>query len=66
MKMKIRKENNKELNLLLMILTTSISDFFLFSEIITTWQTNSTAHKLKLRLFYKFTHLQAHLVDFHL
>ena len=33
---------------------TLISDFFLLLEIATTWQTNSTAHKLKPRLFYNF------------
>ena len=30
------------------------------------WQTNSTIYKLKPRLFYKFAHFQAHLIDFHL
>jgi len=44
---------------------TSILDFFLLLEIVTTWQTNGIAHKLKPRLFYKFTHLQAYLADFH-
>jgi len=37
---------------------TSISDFFLSSEVATMWQTDSTAHKLKPRLFHKFAHLQ--------
>jgi len=44
---------------------TSISDFFLSSEVATMWQIGDTAHKLKLRLFNKSTQLQAHLVDFH-
>jgi len=29
------------------------------------WQTDSTAHKLKPRLFHKSTHLQFHSADFH-
>ena len=29
------------------------------------WQTDSTAHKLKSRLFYKSTQLWVHLADFH-
>ena len=33
------------------ISTHSIPDFFLLSEIVTIWQTDSTAHKLKPRLF---------------
>jgi len=41
-------------------------NFFLSLEIITTQQTDSIAHKLKLRLFHKSTYLQVHLVDFHL
>jgi len=48
------------------ISTHSISDFFFTLEIVTMWQTDSTAHKLKPRLFYKFAHLQVYLVDFHL
>ena len=36
---------------------TSISDFFLSSEVVTAWQTDSTAHKLKPRLFHKSAHL---------
>jgi len=32
---------------------TSISNFFLFSEVATMWQTDSTAHKLKPRSFHK-------------
>jgi len=47
------------------ISTHSISDFFLPSEIVTTQQIDSTAHKLKPRSFHKFTHLQVYLVDFH-
>ena len=34
---------------------TPISDFFLPSEIVTMWQTDSAAHKLKPRLLHKFT-----------
>jgi len=54
-------------------------DFFQFFEIASTWQTNSAAHKLKLRLLWQvyiikllawiFTysiHFQANSVDFHL
>ena len=44
---------------------TPILDFFLSSEVATTWQTGSTAHKLKLRSFHKSVHLWAHLADFH-
>jgi len=36
---------------------TLISDFFLPSEVATTWQIDSAAHKLKLRSFHKFAHL---------
>ena len=36
---------------------TPISDFFPFSEVATTQQTDSIAHKLKPMLFYKSTHL---------
>ena len=32
---------------------TSISDFFLLSEVVTTQQTDGVAHKLKPRLFHK-------------
>jgi len=32
----------------------------------TTWQTDGVAYKLKPRSFHKSTHLQAHLMDFHL
>jgi len=32
---------------------TSISDFSPSSEVVTMWQTDSTAHKLKPRSFYK-------------
>ena len=55
---------------------TSISDFVHSSEVVTTWQTDSTAHKLKPRSFHKFMlsntefthfiHLQANTMDFHL
>ena len=41
-------------------------DFFLLSEIVTIWQTNGTAYKLKPRSFHKSTYLQDHLMDFHL
>ena len=44
---------------------TSISDFSLSSKVATTQQTDSVAHKLKPRLFYKSAHLQFHSVDFH-
>ena len=44
---------------------TSILDLFLLSEVATTWQTDSTAYKLKSRSFYKSIHLQVNLVDFH-
>ena len=36
---------------------TLISDFFLSSEVVTMWQTDSAAHKLKSRLFHKSAHL---------
>jgi len=45
---------------------TSISDFFLPSEIVTMWQTDRTAHKLKPRSFHKSTHFWVHLAYFHL
>ena len=44
---------------------TSISDFFLSSEVVTMQQTDGVAYKLKLRSFHKSTHLWAHFVDFH-
>ena len=44
---------------------TSISDFFLLSEVATMQQSDSITHKLKLRLFYKFVHLRANSIDFH-
>jgi len=44
---------------------TSISDFFPSSEVATMQQTDGAAYKLKLRSFYKSTHLWAHFVDFH-
>jgi len=40
-------------------------DFFLLLEIVTTWKTDSTEHKLKPRLFHKSTHLQVYFADFH-
>ena len=42
------------------------SDFFLSSEVVTIWQTDGTAYKLKPGSFHKSTHLWAHLADFHL
>jgi len=36
---------------------TSISDFFLSSEVVAMWQTDGTAHKLKPRSFHKSIHL---------
>ena len=44
---------------------TFISDFFLLSKVMTMQQTDSVVHKLKPRLFYKLTYLQAYLVDFY-
>jgi len=44
---------------------TPISDFSLSSEVVTMWQTDSTAHKLKPRSFHKSIHLRVHSVDFH-
>ena len=44
---------------------TFISDFFLSSEVVTTWQIDSTAHKLKPRSFYKSAYLWVHSADFH-
>ena len=43
---------------------TSILDFSPSSEVATMQQTDSAAHKLKPRLFYKFVYLQVHLADF--
>jgi len=45
---------------------TPILDFFLLPEVATMQQTDSAAHKLKPRLFYKSTHLQVLLADFYL
>ena len=44
---------------------TPISDFFLLSEVVTMQQMDSTAYKLKPRLFHKSAHLQVHSTDFH-
>ena len=41
------------------------SDFFPSSEVVTTQQADSTAHKLKPRLFHKSAHLWVHSADFH-
>ena len=55
---------------------TSISDFIHSSEVVTTWQTDSTVHKLKSRIFHNFVspstefthsaHHQANSTDFYL
>ena len=55
---------------------TSISNFIHSSEVMTTWQTDSAAHKLKPRSFHKFMspnteftyskHLWANPIDFYL
>ena len=42
------------------------SDFFSLSEVVITWQIDSTVHKLKPRSFYKFVYLWANFADFHL
>ena len=47
------------------ISTHSISDFFFLLEIITMWQIDGAAYKLKPRSFHKSTHLQVHIADFH-
>ena len=39
--------------------------FFPLSEVATMRQTDGAAHKLKPRLFHKFTYLRVHFVDFH-
>jgi len=44
---------------------TSISDFFLLSEVAIMWQIDGAAYKLKPRSFYKAAYLQVHFVDFH-
>ena len=44
---------------------TPILDFFLSSEVATTWQTDNITHKLKLRSFHNSTHLQVYSADFH-
>ena len=44
---------------------TPILDFFTSSEVVITWQTDGTAHKLKPRLFHKSAYLWVHFVDFH-
>jgi len=40
---------------------TSTRTFFLSSEVVTTWQTDGAAHKLKPRSFHKSAHLWVHL-----
>ena len=45
--------------------THSHSDFSPSSEVATTQQTDSVAHKLKPRSFHKSTYLQVHFADFH-
>ena len=47
------------------ISTHFILDFFLPSEIVTIWQTDCTAHKLKPRSFYKSIYFWVHIADFH-
>jgi len=44
---------------------TSISDFSLLSEVVTTWQTDSAAYKLKPRSIHKSAHLWVHSADFY-
>ena len=44
---------------------TPTQTFFPSSEIVTTWQTDGAAHKLKPRSFHKSAHLRVHSVDFH-
>ena len=44
---------------------TPILDFFPSSEVVTIWQTDSAAYKLKPRSFHKSAYLQVHNVDFH-
>ena len=44
---------------------TSILDFFPLSEVATMQQTDSVAHKLKLRSFYKSAHLWVHSANFY-
>jgi len=44
---------------------TSTWTFFLSSEVVTTWQTDGAAHKLKPRSFHKSAHLWVHPADFH-
>ena len=45
--------------------THSHSDSSPLSEVATTWQTDSAAHKLKPRSFHKSAHLWVHSVNFH-
>ena len=47
------------------LVLTSTQTFSHLSEVATMWQTDSTAHKLKPRLFHKSAHLQVHFADFH-
>ena len=47
------------------ISTYSHLDFFPSSEVVITQQTDSAAHKLKLRSFHKFAHLWVHSADFY-
>ena len=44
---------------------TFILDFFPSPEVVTTWQIDGAAHKLKPRLFYKSAYFWVHSVDFH-
>ena len=44
---------------------TSTQTFPPSSEVVTMWQTDGAAHKLKPRSFHKSTHLQVYSADFH-
>jgi len=44
---------------------TSTRTFFSSSEVVTMWQTDSAAHKLKPRSFHKSTQLRVYSADFH-
>ena len=44
---------------------TPTQTFSLSSEVVTMWQTDGTAHKLKPRSFHKSAHLRVHSADFH-
>jgi len=44
---------------------TSTWTFFLSSKVVTTWQTDGAAYKLKPRSFHKSAYLQVYPADFH-